>query len=266
MEELKELTAPFILRRTKEQVAKELPPRHEQVVYCGMESEQAKLYDKTKSYYRNELLKTIKEKGLEKSKLHVLKGLLKLRQMANHPILAQDDFTGESGKFNLIIENLTNIVERGNKVLLFSQFVSHLRLFKNKLNELGIKYAYIDGTIPSEDRSEQVKLFQNNPEFQVFLISLKAGGTGLNLTAADYVFLTDPWWNPAVERQAMDRAHRIGRNKPVFVYKYITEETVEEKIIKMQERKQKLASDLISEDGGSWLANIETQDIEEILK
>lgn len=262
---MKELVAPFILRRTKEEVAKELPPRHEQILYCDMEAEQEKLYEKTKSYFRNELLKTISERGIEKSKIHILKGLLRLRQIANHPVLVDDIFNGHSGKFNIIIENLKDIVSRGNKVLVFSQFVTQLRLFKEKLNELGIKYAYIDGAVHSEERAKQVEKFQNSDEFKVFLISLKAGGTGLNLTAADYVFIVDPWWNPAVERQAMDRAHRIGREKPVFVYKYITENTVEEKIILLQERKKQLASDIIHVDAGTWLANIDKDDLQDML-
>lgn len=265
VKELRELTAPFILRRTKEQVAKELPPRHEQILYCSMEGEQSKLYEKTKSYFRNELMKTIKEKGMEKSKLYVLKGLLRLRQLANHPLLVDEHFIGESGKFNLIMENLQNIVVRGNKVLVFSQFVSHLKLFKEKLNALEIPFAYIDGSISSDERASEVKRFQEDEHCQVFLISLKAGGVGLNLTAADYVFLSDPWWNPAVERQAMDRAHRIGRSKPVFVYKFISQDTVEEKIIKLQERKRALADEIVSEDNAGWLSSIEQSDLEEIL-
>lgn len=264
--ELKKFVAPFILRRTKEEVAKELPPRHEQIVYCDMDVEQERLYVQTKSYYRNELLKTISEKGIEKSKIHILKGLLRLRQVANHPILVNEQYKGNSGKFNIIIESLSDIVNRGNKVLVFSQFVSQLRLFKEKLNELNIEYAYIDGTIKAIDRAKQVERFQKSQDCQVFLISLKAGGVGLNLTAADYVFIVDPWWNPAVERQAMDRAHRIGREKPVFVYKYITEQTVEEKIIRLQERKKQLASNLVSIDSGTWLANIDKKDLEDILK
>ncbi|MBX2984853.1 MAG: hypothetical protein KF882_02650 [Bacteroidia bacterium] len=263
--ELKELVAPFILRRTKEEVAKELPPRHEQIVYCDMEPEQEKLYEKTKSFFRNELLKTISERGMEKSKLHILKGLLRLRQIANHPVLIDENFKDASGKFNIIVENLSDIVNRGNKVLVFSQFVTQLRLFKDKFEELGIAYAYIDGAVKSETRDKEVKKFQESDTCQVFLISLKAGGVGLNLTAADYVFIVDPWWNPAVERQAMDRAHRIGRERPVFVYKYITEKTVEEKIILLQERKKQLANDLIAVDAGTWLANIDKQDVEDIL-
>lgn len=262
--ELKEITQPFILRRTKEQVAKELPPRHEQVFYCDMLPEQESLYEKTKSYFRNELMQTIQHNGLEKSRIYVLKGLLKLRQMANHPYLADNTFSHESGKFNQILESLDNVLKGGNKVLLFSQFVSHLKLFKQALQERNIPFTYIDGSINSQERAAQVKLFQDTKDYPVFLISLKAGGVGLNLTAADYVFLADPWWNPAVERQAMDRAHRIGRKNPVFVYKFITENTVEEKIIRLQERKKKLAGDIVSEDN-NWLANIETEDLEELL-
>lgn len=261
---LQSISQPFILRRTKEQVAKELPPRIEQTIYCEMEAEQSSLYEKTKSHYRNEIFKTIQDKGLNKSRLHVLKGLLKLRQLSNHPRLLEDNSKVESAKFIQIKENLLSVLEAGNKVLIFSQFVSHLKLFREELNKLQIPYAYLDGSVTGEEREHQVKLFQETEDYPVFLISLKAGGVGLNLTKADYVFLADPWWNPAVERQAMDRAHRIGREKTVFVYKFITVDSVEEKIAKLQEKKKILAGNIIS-DENAWLSSIDQSDIEDIL-
>jgi superfamily II DNA or RNA helicase len=263
-EELKKLIMPFVLRRTKEQVASELPPRHEQILYCEMSSKQSTVYEKTKSAFRNDLLKTVRQIGIDKSRFHVLKGLLQLRQMANHPFLADNEYDGDSGKFNQIYETLEHVLEGGNKVLLFSQFVKHLKLFRNALDQKGVTYAYIDGATPVDMRSQQVKQFQHEKDCNVFLISLKAGGVGLNLTAADYVFIADPWWNPAVERQAMDRAHRIGRENPVFVYKFISENSVEEKIKRMQDKKKQIAGDLIDEEP-SWLSNITTEELDEIL-
>jgi SNF2 family DNA or RNA helicase len=262
--ELKKFVEPFILRRTKEQVAKELPKRHEQTLYCEMSSEQEKIYEKTKSYFRNELLQLINNNGIEKSKLYVLKGLMKLRQLSNHPGMVEDEYKGSSGKFELILENISDVINRGHKVLLFSQFTRHLKLFKKELNKLGIQFAYLDGSTAQEDRALQVEKFQQDDNLRLFLISLKAGGVGLNLTAADYVFIADPWWNPAVERQAMDRAHRIGQTKPVFVYKFITEGSIEEKILKLQERKTQLAGNIISEEN-SWLSAINQDDIKELL-
>ena len=242
---LKDIVRPFILRRTKEQVASDLPSKTEKIVLCEMSEEQKQKYERIKSLFRNELLDSIQENGFKKSNLLILNGLIKLRQIANHPILAESDYSGVSGKFDEIINSLNNVVSSGHKVLVFSQFVQHLALIKTHLDGQEIPYYYIAGNIPALERKRLVDRFQTGNEAAIFLISLKAGGTGLNLTAADYVFLLDPWWNPAVERQAMDRTHRIGQDKPVFVYKFITKDTIEEKIVNLQEKKQKVSDDIL---------------------
>ena len=245
--ELTHLINPFLLRRTKEQVATELPEKTEQILYCKMEKEQQKVYDAYKNEYRNYLMGKIDEEGLGKSKMYVLEGLTKLRQICDSPQMVKDDIqkTDESIK---IKELLSHISEKTNnhKILVFSQFVTMLHLIKDKLDEAGIKYEYLDGK--TKNRQEKVDNFQNDNEVRVFLISLKAGGTGLNLTAADYVYLVDPWWNPAVEAQAIDRCYRIGQNKKVMAYKMICKNTIEEKIITHQESKKKLSSELIQTD------------------
>jgi SNF2 family DNA or RNA helicase len=242
---LKDIVRPFILRRTKEQVASDLPSKTEKIVLCVMSEEQKQKYESIKSLFRNELLDSIQENGFKKSNLLILNGLIKLRQIANHPILAESDYSGVSGKFDEIINSLNNVVSSGHKVLVFSQFVQHLALIKTHLDGQGIPYYYIAGNITALERKRLVDRFQTGNEAAIFLISLKAGGTGLNLTAADYVFLLDPWWNPAVERQAMDRTHRIGQDKPVFVYKFITKDSIEEKIVNLQEKKQKVSDDIL---------------------
>ena len=240
------LIKPYLLRREKRQVAADLPEKMESITYCAMSEEQERLYDKTKSFYRDVLLKQIKDEGLQKSRFSVLQGLTKLRQLANHPALCEDGYTGESGKMEAVLEKLETVLEQHHKVLIFSQFVQHLGLIRKALDERGIAYAYLDGS--TSDRKGQVESFQKDDGQSVFLISLKAGGVGLNLTAADYVFLLDPWWNPAAEAQAIDRAHRIGQKKTVFTYKFISKETVEEKILSLQQRKLDLASDLVTSD------------------
>jgi superfamily II DNA or RNA helicase len=240
------LIKPYLLRREKRQVAADLPEKMESITYCAMSEEQERLYDKTKSFYRDILLKQIKDEGLQKSRFSVLQGLTKLRQLANHPALCEEGFTGESGKMEAVLEKLETVLEQHHKVLIFSQFVQHLGLIRRALDERGIAYAYLDGS--TSDRMGQVESFQKDDGQSVFLISLKAGGVGLNLTAADYVFLLDPWWNPAAEAQAIDRAHRIGQKKKVFTYKFISKETVEEKILSLQQRKLDLANDLVTSD------------------
>jgi hypothetical protein len=240
------LIKPYLLRREKRQVAADLPEKMESITYCAMSEEQERLYDKTKSFYRDILLKQIKDEGLQKSRFSVLQGLTKLRQLANHPALCEEGYTGESGKMEAVLEKLETVLEQHHKVLIFSQFVQHLGLIRRALDERGIAYAYLDGS--TSDRMGQVESFQKDDGQSVFLISLKAGGVGLNLTAADYVFLLDPWWNPAAEAQAIDRAHRIGQKKTVFTYKFISKETVEEKILSLQQRKLDLANDLVTSD------------------
>ena len=235
---------PFMLRRHKSQVATELPEKIESVQYCDMTEEQEKCYEETKAYYRNLILDQIQTKGVNKSQLMVLQGLSKLRQIANNPLMVDEEYAGESGKDHDVLHKLTGVIENGSKVLVFSQFVKHLTIIRNYLDTEKIPYAYLDGG--TKDREKEVDKFQNSEEIKVFLISLKAGGVGLNLTAAEYVFLLDPWWNPAIEAQAIDRAHRIGQKNTVFTYRFISRNTVEEKILTLQNKKKRLFDDLIT--------------------
>ena len=253
---------PFILRRQKSQVLKELPDKVEQVMYSEMTADQNKEYDIVKSYFRNKILEEINHDGVGKSKMTLLQGLTKLRQIANHPVLVEKDYSSDSGKFQDVLRLLESAMAEGHKILVFSQFVKHLALFKNHLDKEKIEYAYLDGATKS--RQAQVEFFQNNDKVQLFLISLKAGGLGLNLTEADYVFILDPWWNPAIEAQAVDRAHRMGQKNTVHTYKFITKDTVEEKILLLQERKKQLADNLISTED-SFVKSLSQEDIREIL-
>lgn len=264
MQQLKAIIKPFVLRRTKNQVAQELPPKVEQVVYCNMTEEQSEAYETVKSYFRNEILKSIREVGLAKSQIALLQGLTKLRQIANHPKLTNPDFEGQSGKFDEIIAMSETAKAEGHKVLLFSQFVKQLDIYKKHFDNKGWKYAYLDGSLTNEQRQKAVTEFQSSEDITYFLISLKAGGLGLNLTTADYVFIIDPWWNPAVERQAVDRSHRIGQTKTVFNYKFITKDTVEEKILALQERKKELADNIITTEE-SFIKSINVDEILDIL-
>jgi SNF2 family DNA or RNA helicase len=269
---LHSLIKPFILRRQKSQVATELPEKVEQIRYCRMTEEQEHEYEQTKSYYRNKILKQLDEghdpySGASTNagpgaNFLLLQGLMKLRQIANHPRMADPSYLHDSGKLKEIVRLTRSATKEGHKILIFSQFVRHLELVRQQLDERGIVYTYLDGS--STDRQEQVNRFQTDEQVQVFLISLKAGGVGLNLTAADYVFILDPWWNPAVEAQAIDRAHRIGQVNTVFIYKFISKSTVEEKILALQEKKLQLVHDLISVDE-SVVKNLTREDIEELL-
>ena len=256
------LIKPFILRRHKAQVAKELPAKTEQLSYCPMTEEQAHAYEETKSFYRNKILQNLDEHGPASTQFLLLQGLTRLRQIANHPRLADENYAHESGKLREVLRMIRNVVAEGHKVLVFSQFVQHLALVRTALDERQLTYAYLDGA--TRDRPAVVERFQNDESLQIFLISLKAGGVGLNLTAADYVFLLDPWWNPAVEAQAVDRAHRIGQQRPVFTYKFITQGTVEEKILALQRRKLALVSELIATDE-AVMKHLTRADIEELL-
>ncbi|PJJ52862.1 DEAD/DEAH box helicase [Hymenobacter chitinivorans] len=256
------LIKPFILRRHKAQVAKELPSKIEHLSYCPMTEEQAQCYEETKSYYRNKILKNIEEHGTAGTQFMLLQGLTKLRQIANHPRMAHEDYEHESGKLREVIRMIRSVVSEGHKVLVFSQFVKHLDIVRASLDEKQVEYAYLDGN--TRDRHKEVTRFQETEELRVFLISLKAGGVGLNLTAADYVFILDPWWNPAVEAQAVDRAHRIGQQRTVFTYKFITKNTVEEKILALQNKKIQLVTDLITTDE-AIIKSLTKEDIEELL-
>jgi superfamily II DNA or RNA helicase len=256
------LIKPFILRRHKSQVAKELPEKIEHTTYCKMTEEQGHAYEETKSFYRNKILTNLEENGPGNTQFMLLQGLMKLRQIANHPLMADPNYEGESGKIKEVLRMTRNVVGKGHKVLIFSQFVKHLEIVRAALDERGITYAYLDGN--TKNRHQQVELFQTDETIQVFLISLKAGGVGLNLTAADYVFILDPWWNPAVEAQAVDRAHRIGQQNTVFTYKFITKDSVEEKILALQNRKLQLVNDLITTDE-NVIKNLTKEDIDNLL-
>lgn len=262
--QLKRLIHPFILRRTKEQVAHELPAKIEQRHYCEMTEEQKKIYEETKNAYRNYLME-LTPGDFRSKKLNILAGLQKLRQIAIHPGLVEEGEGAEllaSGKYQEFRRLLGEVLSKDSKVLVFSQFVRLLQLLKEDLDKEGVKLAYLDGS--TKDRRGQVARFQEDHSVKVFLISLKAGGVGLNLTAAEYVFILDPWWNPAVERQAVDRSHRIGQEKTVFSYKFITRDSIEEKIIKLQERKSKLSSDIVSVEDEIF-KSLKMEDFQDLL-
>lgn len=256
------LIKPFILRRHKSQVATELPDKIENIHYSTMTTMQEDKYEEVKAIYRDKILEHIEKNGLKKSQMLLLQGLTQLRQIANHPKMVDETYGGDSGKMEDFTHMLVSAISKGHKILVFSQFVKHLALMKDYLERSHIKFAYLDGS--TKDRQKQVALFQENEDIKVFLISLKAGGLGLNLTAADYVFLLDPWWNPAIEQQAVDRAYRIGQKQQVFTYKFITKNTVEEKILALQERKVNLARDLISTEE-SFIKSLSQEDIHSIL-
>ncbi len=239
---------PFILRRTKEQVAQDLPPCTEQTIFCQLDESQRALYDELRDHYRQTLLGAGGGKGNgDPNRMQVLEALLRLRQAACHPGLIDKTRVGEpSAKLDTLLTQIEEILEENHKALVFSQFTSLLAIVRARLDQKGVRYAYLDGK--TRDRKSPVEQFQNDPTTKLFLISLKAGGLGLNLTGADYVFLLDPWWNPAVEAQAIDRAHRIGQSRHVFAYRLIASGTVEEKVLQLQQTKRDLADAIISED------------------
>ncbi len=238
------LISPFILRRKKEEVVKELPSLTEQVQLCEMTEEQQKIYETEKSSIRNLIYDSIEKSGFEKSAIIILKALNRLRLLANHPVLTEPGYSGDSGKFEEIIRSIENVVQEQHKALIFSSYVKHLNLVAGYLKQQGINFNMLTGI--TRNRQKIIESFQGEEDKRVFLISLKAGGTGLNLTAADYVFILDPWWNPAAENQAISRAHRIGQDKKVFVYRFISCNTVEEKIQTLQQKKSALAELLIN--------------------
>lgn len=238
---------PFLLRRTKSQVAKELPTKTEVVIYCEMGKAQRNVYDHFKAHFKQKLQEQIEDEGINKSQMYILQGLTKLRQICNSTALAdkEKDYGNESAKLDELVRHLTEKVSN-HKILVFSQFVGMLHLVKERLEEEGILFEYLDGK--TQNREQKVNNFQNNDKIRVFLISLKAGGTGLNLTEADYVYLIDPWWNPAVESQAIDRCYRIGQDKKVMAYRMICKNTIEEKIVQLQDKKKTVAADVIRVD------------------
>ncbi|MEI6753810.1 MAG: SNF2-related protein [Paludibacter sp.] len=255
----RQLIRPFLLRRHKNAVLTDLPEKTIIIQPCEMSDEQQRFYRDIRNSYLDKFLES-KDENNKISPIVLLEGLLRLRQSANHPKLVDAEYPGNSGKFEIVTQLLEDVVQQGDKVLIFSSFVEHLKLYKNYLDEREIQYCYLDGS--TKDRKEQVEKFQNDDDSQVFLLSLKAGGVGLNLTRASYVFLLDPWWNPAAEAQAYDRAHRIGQKNKVFVYKFITQNSIEEKILKLQERKILLSETMLENETTEILKQL---DIDEVM-
>ncbi|MDA1044891.1 MAG: DEAD/DEAH box helicase, partial [Verrucomicrobia bacterium] len=254
---------PFILRRTKSQVAKDLPEKMEETIFCELLTEQRKIYTDLRDHYRTALLGDPNETRIPKNKFQVLEALLRLRQVACHPgLIDPARLQDSSAKLEIFIDTVVEVVDSGRKVLAFSQFTSLLAIVRDRLDKQNIVYEYLDGK--TRKRQEKVDRFQNDVDCKVFLISLKAGGYGLNLTAAEYVFLLDPWWNPAVESQAIDRAHRIGQTRKVFAYRFIARDTVEEKVLELQKTKRQLADAILGADN-SLLHDLERKDLELLL-
>ena len=256
---LKAMVEPFILRRTKEQVASDLPPKTEQIRICDMSPEQQTLYESEKSIVRSKLLLSLTDSNLNHNSALVLQSLTRLRQIACHPRLV--GFDEPSAKFDEVVRVLETILSENHKVLVFSSFVEYLNIFEEHLRNAEIGYSKLTGA--THNREEVIETFQTDSQVPVFLISLKAGGVGLNLTAADYVFVLDPWWNPSAENQAIDRAHRIGQTKNVFVYKFVTAGTLEEKIITLQNRKSRLAGLFASSNP---LGNLTVDDLMQLFE
>jgi SNF2 family DNA or RNA helicase len=265
LEILQSKIRPFILRRTKSEVLKELPDKQEQIVYNEMTNKQVTIYNEVLKRLKMDMTDLVQKQGFDKSRIQVLSALLKLRQICNHPSLADASFKNAediSGKYEQFQELLEEVVDSGEKVLVFSQFTSMLDIFEKDLKEKDITYVRLDGS--TKKRQEVVDEFNENPKIKVFLISLKAGGVGLNLTAASSVFLYDPWWNPMAEKQAVDRAHRIGQTKKVNIYKFITKNSIEEKILKLQERKGNLFENLVVENNAQ-IKRLEWEDLMELF-
>jgi SNF2 family DNA or RNA helicase len=253
---------PFMLRRTKNEVAPELPPLTEEVIYCDMSDEQAEYYRIEQNKIRNNLISDEVMLDHKKIPLVTLQGLTRLRLLANHPRFVDEDYTGNSGKFEQVIMSIEGLIAENHKVLIFSSFVIHLRLFAEYFAQRNRKYAWLSGS--TVDRESEVARFINDNDINCFFISLKAGGVGLNLAIADYVFILDPWWNPAAEMQAVSRAHRLGQNKNVMVYRFISTKTVEEKIRRLQESKSKLADKFVA--SANPLNSMSMEEIEELFK
>ena len=258
-ESLQKLIHPFLLRRTKEQVTPDLPPLSQEIVYCDMTENQQEVYNAEKNRIRNILLES--KENFTKNNFVALQGLMRLRLLSNHPVLMEPDYEMDSGKFDQIILYFESLKASGHKVLIFSSFVKHLKLLSQKFTEEGWKYAMLTGQ--TSNREAEIDKFIQNEDINCFFISLKAGGTGLNLTAADYVFIIDPWWNPASEMQALSRAHRIGQDKNVMVYRFISSDTVEEKIIHLQQSKLQLSDTFITSN--SPLEQLNNEEIAELF-
>ena len=258
---LQKRVAPFMLRRSKDLVAKELPPKTEIIRTTVLDGQQRDLYETIRASMEARVKSEIEKKGLARSQIVILDALLKMRQACCDPSLVklkQAKDVQESAKLDLLMSLITPIVEEGRKILIFSQFTSMLSLIELRLKEANIDWVKLTGQ--TRKRNEPIDAFQQG-DTPIFLISLKAGGTGLNLTAADTVIHYDPWWNPAVEEQASDRAHRIGQDKPVFVYKLVTEGTVEEKIQELKEKKLAIAASLYGDRGKKKTQSITADDL-----
>jgi superfamily II DNA or RNA helicase len=265
LDELRKKVSCFMLRRTKEKVLKELPAKVEQTLSCELEEAQNVLYQEILANVKSNIFQTVQEKGFAKSHIHILAGLTKLRQVCNHPalLLKEKDFSRfESAKLKIFEELIEEIVSSDRKVLVFSQFTQMLDILQEVLKKKGVEHLYLSGK--TKNRKELVQEFNENDTKKVFLISLKAGGTGLNLTSADNVIIFDPWWNPSVENQAIDRTHRMGQTKSVNVYRLVTKGTIEEKILKLQEKKQFLFDNLVNESQDLF-KNITWNDIKELF-
>ncbi|MDO5577662.1 MAG: DEAD/DEAH box helicase, partial [Fibrobacter sp.] len=262
-EVLRHLIFPFVLRRKKEQVATDLPPKNEITIFAEMLPKQRTFYEIIRETYRGKVVKSINEEGIEKSRFQILEGLLRLRQICCHPELVDKSMCSDSGKFRLIEELIEDVVSEGHRVLVFSQFVKALELFQKRIREKNITSEILTGA--TKDRQAVVERFQKPNGASVFFISLKAGGTGLNLTSADYVIHVDPWWNPSAENQASDRAYRIGQTKQVFVYKVITKDSIEEQVLKLQEKKRNLTDSVIQTET-SFFKKLTHDDILELFK
>ncbi len=262
---LQKLTGPFILRRTKEQVAADLPAKTESILWCDMGKAQRIHYESIKDQIRDSIFTGIKNEGVAKNKLNILQGILKLRQICGSPqLLTETSSCTESIKISMLIDELEYL--KDNKALVFSQFKGMLHLVASECRKRHVPYFHFDGDTPVQQRQEMVQKFQEEGDpTKLFLISLKSGNAGLNLTAADYVFLMDPWWNAAVQQQAIDRTHRIGQTKNVFAYKMICKNTIEEKIIEMQEKKKALSDELVSAEDG-FVKNLTEQDIKYLFE
>jgi SNF2 family DNA or RNA helicase len=258
---LQTIITPFLLRRTKYQVAKELPDKTEQIIYCEMTEDQKAYYESEKSKVRNSLIENLEEEGRENPTMKILEGLSVLRQTANHPVMVDDSYKGDSGKFEEIIDYIHSIISEEHKVLVFSSYKKHLRLLSDYFKRENWNFLLLTGE--TRDREKVVNEFQKNEENRIFLIQIKAGGVGLNLTAADYVLILDPWWNPAVEDQAVNRVHRIGQYKNVMVYRFISVGTVEEKIQNLQSKKARLAETFVTPSEG--IKNLSKQQILELF-
>ena len=254
---------PYLLRRTKAQVLSDLPEKTEQTLFVELGETQRKAYDELREHFRAELAGRIGRMGIGRSRIAVLEALLRLRQTACHQGLVDHARVDEPcAKLDTLLEQLDEVLDEGHKVLVFSQFTSFLAILRRRLDEKKTVYEYLDGR--TTDRQARVTRFQEDPDCRLFLVSLKAGGQGLNLTAADYIYILDPWWNPAVEAQAVDRAHRIGQTRRVFAYRLIAKGTVEEKILALQDRKRELAESIVAADE-SMIASLTPEDVELLL-